>query len=238
MPSVIIEWNGSLPDRVAQEDLLERLRDFAVLTQFHYSREHPAAPAAPEVKHYNGTLRGTILIDPGLLPGGSLDSQECLRAPQVSVRGVEFRVADCRHLYPGDDRVSFVFAHVPSNRALDGVLVMVHQREDCDYFLTSPRIHLRVDFEEWMDGFLAWIKHFHIPNLAYWRYGSNPGFENMRQWPRDNDMRDLLWDWLRLAFEAEAQRRRPEAAWIRDLLDSSYAGIVESARPFHWLRAR
>jgi hypothetical protein len=43
--------------------------------------------------------------------------------------------------------------------------------------LTLPKIHLRYAWEELMDDLLAWIKHFYLPELYYWRYGECPRYQ-------------------------------------------------------------
>ena len=105
---------------------------------------------------------------------------------EVKLHGLEFRLFDGRALY--DDRVSFVFASFPEAPELGWRLVGIDGRARCqaadddilttaDWFLSCPRLHMRYYCEGWMDRLLAWVKYFHVRDLAYWRYDFLPAYE-------------------------------------------------------------
>jgi HEAT repeat protein len=112
---------------------------------------------------------------------GSDERWQSIRVPDMRLQGIDFRLHDPRGLYPGEDRVSFVFVDCPRLPSLDGRLVLVTERKQCqeyeselvrvaDWYLSTPSIHLRYFLEEWSDLLLAWVKYFFIPDLHYWRY--------------------------------------------------------------------
>src|SRR5262249_32037792 len=68
--------------------------------------------------------------------------------------GLDFKLFDPRGIYPGEDRMSFVFLECPKLPFLDGRLIEIASVEDCPMeegetlpstsaYLASPRIHLR-----------------------------------------------------------------------------------------------
>jgi hypothetical protein len=80
---------------------------------------------------------------------------------------------------------------------LTGQLVEVHDHADCltsqnetvqnaDWYLTRPRIHLRYNLEEWTDLLFGTIKYFHVPDLWFWRYESNPNFDKLVEMFEEN----------------------------------------------------
>lgn len=101
--------------------------------------------------------------------------------------GLEFLLFDPRGR-DVDDRISFVFLRIDDCDELKGKLVLVENQEECqkyynkkiqesDWYLTSPRLHLRYFCEKWVDRLMYWVKYFYIPNLHYWRYDDFPGYE-------------------------------------------------------------
>ncbi len=96
-----------------------------------------------------------------------------LRVASVALRGCDFRLFDPRRLYPGDDRLSFVFATCPEAPFLDGYLVTVNPilkvaqkfgdvAKGADWFLECPYIHLRYVLEDWtVPAFLLGEVFFH-----------------------------------------------------------------------------
>lgn len=100
--------------------------------------------------------------------------------PTVDRGGVDFRRYDPRGLYPGEDRVSFLFARCPQCPALDGKIVTAESRvqgqsyeselvNSADWLLARPSIHLRYYLEEWFDFLLSWVKRYFVDDLYYWR---------------------------------------------------------------------
>ena len=94
MPSVVVQGNGICLDRPARASLLE------------LKNSRNSQP-------YRRNAAGERLVTPDLAAAPNAP----LRVSLVSMEGIELRVADCRHLYPGENRVSFVFAHFSEYRA-------------------------------------------------------------------------------------------------------------------------
>ena len=246
MGSVYVRWTGRCLDEGVRGQLRDKLREFAQLS-------YPYFDEFPGFENFYGPLQGRILISPSLLEGTNLQlpseahvpgglelraagplgppkpmpPNKFLTAGHVFLDGVEFRLYDGRRLYPGADRVSFVFASFEEYPALDGSLVYVETEEQCrqyrsdeirtaQAFLDSPNIHLRYYYEEWMDNFLGWVKHFFIPDLAYWRYEPNSGYERFQNLPRDDKARDEFWEVLKDSFRAEVEGKAAEAQTVRD----------------------
>ena len=110
----------------------------------------------------------------------------------LHLQGMEIHLYESANGLPSEYRMSFVFVRSDRYPLLNGQLVQVEGREECqlykskrirsaDWFLTCPRIWLRRHLESWTDEFFAWIKEFFIPDFRYWRYEDNPGFEEFRR---------------------------------------------------------
>src|SRR4051812_24793602 len=246
MGSVFVRWTGHCLDVAARTVLLEKLSGFARMCEGYFDE-------FSGFQRFNRTLEGRILVSPDLLHGTNLvlapeanapgglelrlagplgpskpaSPRQFLTASQVHLEGLEFRLYDGRRLYPGADRMSFVFAALDEYPALDGSLVYVEDEEQCrlysddqirnaQAFLDSPNIHLRYYYEEWMDSFLGWIKHFFIPDLDYWRYEQNSGYKRFQDLPRDNATRDALFESIQADFCAEVEGKQAEAQTVRD----------------------
>jgi hypothetical protein len=116
-----------------------------------------------------------------------------VRFDSAHITGVNFRIYDPCQLYPGEDRVSFVFLYCPDAPFLDGCICEAfHHIESpgmidfaalgaADWYLRSPEIHLRYYLEEWFDLLLSWVKFFFVPNLHWWRWGDSPGYANFHR---------------------------------------------------------
>jgi hypothetical protein len=123
----------------------------------------------------------------------STPASRLLRVDEAHLTGVNFRIYDPLQLYPGEDRVSFVFLRCPDAPFLDGCLCEAFHHIDCPglidfsalpaaaWYVRRPEIHLRYYLEVWFDQFLSWVKCFFVPNLRWWRWDDNPGFESFRQ---------------------------------------------------------
>jgi hypothetical protein len=255
MGSVYVRWTGRCIDVEARTKLLEKVADFALLS-LNYFEEFGA------FQRYNGTLEGRILLSPDLLQGTGLElpaearspgglelraagplgppkpasPNQFLTASQVHLEGLEFQLYDGRCLYPGADRISFVFATFDEYPALDGSLVYVEDEEQCrlysndqiqtaQAFLDAPNIHLRYYYEKWIDNFLGWVKHFFIADLQYWRYEPNPGYQRFQDLPHDDATREALWQALKEGFCAEVEGKAVEAQKVRDF----WAAVKPSA---------
>ena len=246
MGSVYVRWTGRCLDVEARTQLLEKLAEFALLSHNYFE-------GFVGFQRFNRTLDGRVLLSPDLLQGTGLElpaeaqaagglelraagplgppkpssPSQFLTASQVHLEGLEFRLYDGRRLYPGADRISFVFASFDEFPALDGSLVYVEEEEQCrlytndeirmaQAFLDSPNIHLRYYYEEWIDNFLGWVKHFFIADLRYWRYEPNPGYHRFLDLPHDDATRDALWESLKEGFRAEVEGKAVEAQTVRD----------------------
>ena len=198
------------------------------------------APPLPDIRRFDGEIAGRILIGldvdndrEGLaaeaasdgvevLPLGPEDSRATfLKVDRAVLRGLDFRLFDPRGLYPGEDRMSFVFleSEVP---CLDGRLVAVTDGDRCrlsgleaireaDWYLDCPSIHLRYYLEEWSDILSSWLKLFFVPDLYFWRYEDLPSFDNYRAMfgefrdrYGDSAARRLIFDTLLDRFEESA----------------------------------
>jgi len=195
MPSVVAEWRGRCPQRENQLELCRYIWQLARVSHIFYEEY-------PEIKRFDGKIKGRILLEPGLVEdallfqyGVRMEEEEAdmwdqvikgiktelVRWPvldEAHLSGIEFNLYDPRDGYGG--RMSFVFLNheIP---ALNGLLVMVKDHEECEYYrsktikgadwyLTIPKIDLRYYLEEWFDYLMGWTKYFFIPDLYFWRW--------------------------------------------------------------------
>jgi len=125
--------------------------------------------------------RGTEKDEAYCLSLDSADSQSCVVLPRLQLYGIDFQLFDPRGLYPGADRMSFVFLQSLEIPSLDGGLAQIESREQCqaygseairaaDWYVSAPNIHLRYYLEEWSDFLLSWVKFFFVPDLVFRRY--------------------------------------------------------------------
>jgi hypothetical protein len=249
MGSVYARWSGRCGDPAVRRDLLAQVEDLAEISHSYFDdppqirRFHGTIRGRILISP--AVLEGTELEMPAAAhaPGGlqlqvagplntekPAEAQGFLTVSQAWLEGIEFRLYDGRVLYPNEDRVSFVFASFAEYPTLDGTLVYVEDREEClkyrneavhdaHYLLTDPNIHLRYFYEEWMDLMIGWVKHFHLPELRYWRYEPMAGCERYHGVPRDPETRDTAWEMLKAAFGAEVRDKREEAAGVRAFWD-------------------
>ena len=162
---------------------------------------------------------------------------EAFAVSKAAVFGTAFRLYDGRNLYPGEDEVSLVVATCDELPELTGHLVEVHDRADCltsgnetvrtaDWYLTRPRIHLRYYLEEWSDLLFGSIKYFHIPDLEFWRYVTNPAFDQLAEVFEENRRPSLVddaYDVLVDRFRAEVGRWSETATSVRTFWEEARA---------------
>lgn len=109
------------------------------------------------------------------------------------LRGIDFIVFDPRRLFPGGDRLSFVFLSETGCPLLEGCLVEVHERgifaipprDDIDGVmceLGAPGLHLRYMHETWLDCLMTWIRWHFIDELSYWRNEEWPDAAFYNDW--------------------------------------------------------
>ncbi len=107
------------------------------------------------------------------------------------LRGLDFKLFDPRGLYPGADRMSFVFLECPEQPVLDGRIVEIATAEECvasgdpalrgaSIYLAGPSIHLRYYLEDWTDCLFSWIRFFFIGDLWWHRREELQGYADYR----------------------------------------------------------
>jgi hypothetical protein len=105
--------------------------------------------------------------------------------------GLDFKLFDPRGIYPGEDRMSFVFLECPKLPFLDGRLVEIASVEACptgegetlpaaSAYLASPSIHLRYFLEDWTDCLFSWVKFFFIGDFWWHRWEDMQGYADYR----------------------------------------------------------
>jgi hypothetical protein len=120
----------------------------------------------------------------------SRPDQFLLCLDRLRLRGLDFRLFDPRRLYPGEDRMGFVFLESPQFPALSGLLSMVEGADYCqrysdefiergDWYVQCPYLHLRYYLEEWTISFLAWTKYFFIADLSYHGWNGIEEYEGL-----------------------------------------------------------
>ena len=165
--------------------------------------------ARPNVETVDRPLSGPVLISsfisasPEALVSGAreagltvIDRQDGRHAPLIAIdqgrlSGLDFKLFDPRGIYPGEDRMSFVFLECPEHPFLDGRLVEVATMEDCPAgegerlppaaaYLVSPSIHLRYYLEDWTDCLFSWVKFFFIGDFWWHRWEEMQGYADYR----------------------------------------------------------
>jgi hypothetical protein len=111
---------------------------------------------------------------------------------KVRLRGLDFKLFDPRGLYPGADRMSFIFLESPDYHFLDGRLVEIALGEGgeegaaadslraSDIYLCSPSIHLRAYLEDWTDCLFSWIRFFLVGDFWWQRRDELQGYTDYR----------------------------------------------------------
>ncbi|MGZ5849463.1 MAG: hypothetical protein ACXWJN_02610 [Methyloceanibacter sp.] len=152
-----------------------------------------------------------------------LDGAQMTRLETARLRGLNFKLFDPRALYPGADRLSFVFLESDDAAFLDGCIVEVQDAEACQaraaqlirqasFYLGQPTIHLRAYLEDWIDCLFSWVKFFSVEDL--W-------------WHRGDPMRG--YDDYHTIFESLAAERGTEAAMTAayDAVLATFQGHAE-----------
>jgi hypothetical protein len=248
LPSVYVSWNGRCPIS-ARLAVGERIQEVGKLADALFDQS--------SCKWYGWRLEGEGLAEEELFPAEWVEpvGDGLVRVSHVHLFGAEFRLADPRDLYPGEDRVSFVFARLldqgqpPAARPEDsGVVVLFEDATECDrfrgpliqnarFFLRRPSIHLRYFGEAWMDQLLAFIRHFHMPELHYWRHTELPGADRFAHIEAsDTTRRDEAWEQVKDALVREAAEWVPKGRELRAMHEHVLrAGTVPSwwlAKPY------
>ena len=206
MASVDVAWSGQCPSREVQQDLCRFIEELARCSHSFFAEpplECEETPEPPQIKHWDTSIRGRILVFRDLLEGVS--AKQCgieiveteeetvddeLRTITASVRwpllheadlyGIEFLLYDPRDWENNgvaEDRMSFVFlAHQSPD--LNGRLVMVEDHEECQYY--------RRETIKEADWYLA------RPSMTL-RYYLEPWFDYFMGWIKYFFMPDLYY---------------------------------------------
>jgi len=208
MGSVKANWSGQCPDPYVQESLCHSLKSLAELSH-SYFKDHVQIKYFDRVIEGNILIDSSLVdkdlkcknvrrithtytkrVDKRVeklldtIFGTSTNTKpEKITSVFYTIKkarlyGIEFLLFDPRGR-DVDDRISFVFLRTDDCDELNGKLVLVEDREECqqyynkriqrsDWYLTSPRLHLRYFCEKWTDRLMNWVKYFYVPDLSYW----------------------------------------------------------------------
>jgi hypothetical protein len=237
---------GHMHRLAARSDELLRLRQPErprILNLMNEQRGEAQRPR-PNIETIDEEATGSILISSFVSPNQEalvanaraagvtlIENPEALTAPLIALkkarlRGLDFKLFDPRGLYPGADRMSFVFLECPEHHFLDGRLVEIATSEECaasgsevlrdaDLYLCAPSVHLRYYLEDWTDCLFSWIKFFFIGDFWWHRREEMQGYADYRQ-----------------VFEDLQADRGPEAA-EEAAFDAVLATFVQHAE--HWI---
>jgi hypothetical protein len=205
MPSVNVLWKSNCRDPQIRYRLLGYLHRLARLSDSYLRRgerpflslvgKEPMTPPRANIETIDKTI-GPILIssligphpetliaragEAGLAvvePRG--EGAPLIALDEVLLRGLDFKLFDPRSLYPGDDRMSFVFLECPEHHFLDGRLVEITEKDGAIH-LSSPSIHLDSYLEDWTDCLFAWIRFFLVGDFWWQRREELQGYGDYR----------------------------------------------------------
>ncbi|MGH6866128.1 MAG: hypothetical protein ACREDO_08175 [Methyloceanibacter sp.] len=139
----------------------------------------------PEILVERARQAGLRVIDP------EEEGPHLVFIENARLRGLDFKLFDPRGLYPGSDRMSFVFLECPEHHFLDGRLVEIAVGEDKEFttaqslapgsiYLSMPSIHLRYYLEDWTDCLFSWIRFFFIGDFWWQRWEEFQGYADYR----------------------------------------------------------
>ncbi len=180
----------------------------AYLKLVNERRDGRLAPRA-NVETIDRAIEGPVLVSSLVNPNNGalvanareaglavIDRQDERHGPLIAIErgrltGLDFRLFDPRGIYPGKDRMSFVFLDCPEYPFLNGRLVEVSQMERCPAsdgerlpeaaaYLASPSIHLRYYLEDWTDCLFSWVKFFFIGDFWWHRWEEMQGYADYR----------------------------------------------------------
>lgn len=203
---------GHLHLLAARSDEFLRLRqpDRPRVLELVNAQRGGAGRFRPNIETIDTEASGTILVSSFISPNPDalvasaraagvalIENPEAGNPPLIALkkarlRGLDFKLFDPRGLYPGADRMSFVFLECAAYPFLDGRLVERATREDCaasgaealraaDLYLCAPSVHLRHYLEDWTDCLFSWIKFFFIGDLWWHRREEMQGYTDYRQ---------------------------------------------------------
>lgn len=247
MSSVDVVWKGNCRNPEARYRLLSYLHRLARVSETYLRQGerphlslvgagHEALPR-PNIEAIDETREGPTLISSAIGPHPEtliVRAQEAgltVIAPDdggpqlialdaVRLRGLSFKLFDPRGLYPGDDRMSFVFVECPEHHFLDGRLVEVQAR-DGKLYLTTPSIHLRSYLEDWTDCLFSWIRFFLMGDFWWQRREELEGyidyrgvFEELQRTRGSAEAEDATFDAVLSTFQQHAEHSIGEVAQL------------------------
>lgn len=224
MPTVVALWRGQCHEHLLQEELCTRIAELGEISHWLYQEFFQK-----EVKAvwYDGQpLSGAVKISESVFHDRhvpqELESLEKGIYPSLNLRlyGCQYVLFDPRQYnspltMSNDYDLSFVFLR-SEDRNLDGWLVKIQKEPDRDrdvddYMLVVPKIDLRYYLENWMGGFLGWVKHFYVPNLYYWIWEDYPGYSFYKEFDKqDIRLRNEIFSQLLKSFQEEAKRNKAD----------------------------
>ncbi len=223
MPSVDVVWTGHCRDPKIRYRLLGHLHRLAALSDSYLRQGEPpfvlslvgekyTAPPRANIETIDHDVCGRILISSWIGPHPETlvtrareagltvvepdgDGPQLIALDRVRLRGLDFKLFDPEGLYPGADRMSFVFLECPEFHFLDGRLVEIaagngkgkgEGRGGVDalragnVYLTSPSVHLRAYLEDWTDCLFSWIRFFLVGDFWWQRREELQGYSDYR----------------------------------------------------------
>jgi hypothetical protein len=234
--SVVACWEGRCEDLALQTELVARVAELAAFARAVTAPDRP-------IERFDGVIEGPILLEPGLLPAGhpAVGEDGFGRLPRLALHGVSVEPRFAYKRYPGHCTVDVVFVRDPSLPALDGRMVSLKRGEPlalydsqtvraASAYIASPSIHLRYQYESWLDVLMRWIKAHFVETLWYWRHEdvlspASTGFA-----PEDVKTRDERWSEVRRAFAEETGRF--------DLPQVAAAARAAKGLPWVWIADR
>ena len=221
MSSVTVAWNGRCRDPQSRYRLLSFLHRLGALSDAYLRAQDPARPRPvaidhriaqpprPNIDSVDRRIEGTILVASDIIDAtvtfperAQAAGLQVLAHPdkpglhlavleRAHLRGIDLKLYDPRRLYPGADRMSFIFLECPDTPLLDGRLVRLHSAEDrethpsamirdAQSYLSCPQIQLRSYLEDWTDCLFSWMKFFFIGDLWWQRWEELQGYNDYR----------------------------------------------------------
>jgi hypothetical protein len=199
------------------------------------------APRRPDIEVIDEVVSGPVLISSAIAPHPEtlvarareagltvIDpvgaASHLVALDEVRLRGLGFKLFDPRALYPGADRMSFVFLECPEYHFLDGRLVHV-SKKDGKVYLSEPSIRLDSYLEDWTDCLFSWIRFFLVGDFWWHRREELQGYSDYRgvfeelQTARGRaDAEDATFDAVLSTFSQHAEH------WIGEVQSRARAG--------------
>jgi hypothetical protein len=187
--------------------LRQRQPDRPAILRLVSEQRGGGAPARSNIETIDHEVSGEILISSWIAPHPETlvarareagltviepegEGPHLITLDRVRLRGLDFKLFDPRGLYPGADRMSFVFLECPEFHFLDGRLVEIALGEEPggaagslqrgSIHLRSPSLHLRYYLEDWTDCLFSWIRFFLVGDFWWQRWEELEGYTDYR----------------------------------------------------------